>query len=302
MADGNFSLIDAAAPYAVELFSELIGEAPKKQDANTVRWRINISLVYFHDGRRFYDHTEGAAYGFLDMLAHLGACSREEAAEWLAEWLRRRGAIEAQKSSPGYRCPKCGAAMREVREYVYRDAFGDERFKKLRIECSRRPECDGKTLPCYRREGGKWVAGWNGETPPPYRLDEWFASSVDELNVVEGEKCADALRLFSGKLVTTLASKELAPETVKYFQGSHIVFWPDADESGLAQFEKQRDALADVAASLSACIAIDAFPTAADKIDALTRFYCGGKDVADMIEKRILLNDLYKERYYGFWA
>jgi hypothetical protein len=117
---------------------------------------------------------------------------------------------------------------------------------------TRQDQADGsKTIhprtPWYNAEG-QIVWRWKGfQTPRPlYGLNQLAQRPDAVVVVVEGEKCADALRLLdSATPVVTWCGGSNAVRSANWqpLAGRRVVLWPDADEPG-------RKAMADVAEAL----------------------------------------------------
>ncbi len=288
MPDGSApTLIDLIAAHAEEFGGDLFGPVSQK-DEKTIRFGPSRRIAFLKRARVFHFLGEEATVTLKSAVIRAGKANDEAGAiRFMIDWCRDRGLIDrpaSQKPIVNHPCPACGASQIFKRKYEFYDENGELFGEKLRYECSRRPACKFKATP--------WSAELNGRTPPPYRLEEWYYSSVPEVNICEGEKCADALRLYSGKLATSVDN--WTPRNTAFFRGFDVVIWPDADETGVKKYAETRDILSDVAASVSCCVSIDSFPTDAEKVDALRRFYNGGHDLADFINQTISIEELYR--------
>jgi len=146
---------------------------------------------------------------------------------------------ESEKRRPA----KKGATI----EYVYHAADGSPLAKKLRIE-----HAGGKTFAWKRRNGDGWTGGLNGMKPPLYRLPEILAAAKvgDAIHVVEGEKCAEALKSLGFVSTTTgggAADALDTPALLDPLRGVDVVLWGDVDEPGRQYVERFARKLSGVA-------------------------------------------------------
>ncbi|MBP3559025.1 MAG: DUF3987 domain-containing protein [Thermoguttaceae bacterium] len=135
-------------------------------------------------------------------------------------------------------------------DYRYRDENGVERWRVVRLVWPGYvDETTGKakkTFSLGRVVDGRFEKGLNGEKVPPYNLPELLDATRRTVCVVEGEKCADALRFLfkrvgieNAAVATTLPNGAKAAkrwsEYVDYLRGRERVFYfADADEPGEA--------------------------------------------------------------------
>lgn len=134
--------------------------------------------------------------------------------------------------------------------YPYRDENGVERWRVVRFDWPGYvDETTGKTKKTFklgRVVDGKFEKGLDGEKVPPYNLPELLDETRRTVCVVEGEKCAVALRFLFKRVgvekravATTLPNGAQAvrrwSEYVDLLRGRDRVFYfADADESGEA--------------------------------------------------------------------
>lgn len=139
-----------------------------------------------------------------------------------------------------------------VAVYDYRDATGNLRYQKRRIE----PGRDGKAKEfsfVHPRPNGTEAPG-RGDAPPLlYGLHRLAAAPADEtVFVAEGEKCCDALAAWG--LVAVCNDSGAAgkwPEGHdEFFQGRPVVILPDHDDPGEKYAAKVAAALLPVAAAV----------------------------------------------------
>jgi hypothetical protein len=118
--------------------------------------------------------------------------------------------------------------------YVYRNAAGDPEALVARI-----PLEDGgkKCLPLrWARDQGWTWGGYTNQTPRPlYGLDRLAAEPDKTVLVVEGEKCADAARVFDEYVVPVTwmgGSGQVRRVDWSPLAGRDVIFWQDNDEDG----------------------------------------------------------------------
>ena len=155
--------------------------------------------------------------------------------------------------------------------YDYRDAGGEIAFAVLRRDGPPRKRFAPYT-PEKRGDRDGWRTGYPPGLRPLYRLPELLAADpADQVLVVEGEKCADAVAAVRiGGGVTTWAGGSAAWRQTdwKPLAGRRVLLVADADKPG-------RKAMRDLAAHLA--------PSAAEVRIALPEGD-DGRDVADEIE------------------
>jgi hypothetical protein len=117
----------------------------------------------------------------------------------------------------------------EYDPWYYRDASGCDAFVMVRVDTP-----GGKEMRPFRPAKSGWRMGFpesgHGRRPLLY-LDEIKASSL--VLVVEGEKCADALRRVGFDATTSAAGAQAADKTDwTPLAGKEVVIVPDNDEAG----------------------------------------------------------------------
>lgn len=103
----------------------------------------------------------------------------------------------------------------------------------------RQDHAKGKTVKPGRREGnGTWSLAAMPEPRPLFRLPELIAAPAATVYVVEGEKCAEALRSV-GLLATTWpgGSKATGKVDLSPLAGRDVVLLPDHDDPGRAAMQ-----------------------------------------------------------------
>jgi putative DNA primase/helicase len=111
-----------------------------------------------------------------------------------------------------------------------------------------------KEFPVYHQDGGRWVAGLNGQRRVLYRLPELVrAQASDYVFIVEGEKDVENLRKLG--LVATCnpggAGKgKWRAEYNDSLRKRHVVILPDNDDAGRAHAQMIAGALAPAASSV----------------------------------------------------
>ena len=147
------------------------------------------------------------------------------------------------------------------------------------IERWRKPD-GNKTFKQYRFVDGRRASGVKGIEIPLYNLPELLARPDDPVFLVEGEKCADALRKV-GLLATTCNGssggwKEHHP---KHLNGRKIIALPDQDEKG-DKFTNKVIASLDLETTQ---VKIVRLPGLADKGDVVD-FFEAGNGRAELLE------------------
>lgn len=148
----------------------------------------------------------------------------------------------ADAPEPSLRHHKWGAP---VARYAYRDADG-----LLGYVARYEPEDGGrKQFAPWTWVGGKWQARAFPKPRPLYGLERLAAAPADcKVLLVEGEKCADAVRaVFAPWVVMSWPGGARAIGTVDWtpLRGREVNLWPDADEPG-------RECMAEVCSKLIA--------------------------------------------------
>lgn len=121
-----------------------------------------------------------------------------------------------------------------VAHWTYRDEQGETVGHVVRFESG---AGEKSIIPYFKKEDGKWKAGYSKLTKnnrPLYNLDKIEqAPPEDEIWVVEGEKCADALTEL-GFVATTSPGGSNAASRADWFPlaGRKVVIWPDKDQAG----------------------------------------------------------------------
>jgi len=173
-----------------------------------------------------------------------------------------------------------GMPLTETYEY---DSHDGNYFRVGRYSIPNRPDIglvgDKVVLPFHWVEGKGWVAGVGPNRWPLYWRGPLNASYID---VVEGEKCADALtRLYDpteGRAVVTNqgATGGIANADWGVLAGRHVCVWPDNDEPGKGYAERVVEMAKSVgAASVRVCA-----PFTGNDMTCKSE---GGLDVADYI-------------------
>lgn len=146
--------------------------------------------------------------------------------------------------------------------HIYTDEIGSPIVAAYRFDNS--DDSDKKRAKEYRPFNyltGKWKAP---ELRPIYNLEE-LSKSVGPVVIVEGEKCADALKAI-GVLATTtfggcngVGKADLLP-----LKGRDVIIWPDNDEPGRKYANALAIALAEIGAASVKLVVLDStvFPIA----------------------------------------
>jgi putative DNA primase/helicase len=167
-----------------------------------------------------------------------------------------------------------GGVKTLVANYVYRDADGNELYRKKRYEWHDRGKRVGKRKD-FRWErltaNGRWVAGLDGAVAPLYRLDELSAKLEQTIHFAEGEKKAEAIAKL-GLLATSLPSPKKLDGAIdlSVCRGRIVYYHADNDDPG----------------RLKAALMIAALANIAEKVIIVRYEDCGdGGDVADWLER-----------------
>ena len=118
------------------------------------------------------------------------------------------------------------------KSWEYRDAYGRVVGVVVRWD----DEKSGKTIrPISRVLDGRWAIRAMPHPRPLYRLPEILKTQEgDTVFVVEGEKCAEAMKCFCGLLATTSSGGAQAANKTDWspLRGRHVVIIPDNDLAG----------------------------------------------------------------------
>lgn len=121
-----------------------------------------------------------------------------------------------------------------VSRWDYRNADGETVGHVVRYESG---TGEKEIIPYFKKENGRWKAGFAKEIKdnrPLYNLHKICqASDEEEIWIVEGEKCADAL-VRIGVVATTSPGGSNAPTKTDWatLASCRIVIWPDKDQAG----------------------------------------------------------------------
>jgi len=183
----------------------------------------SLSIRVGDDGRALL-----ACHAGCTLAAVIGALGLRERDLFVeTEPSRRNG-----RAAPRPTWPTLDAALADQRpnaHWVYRDAEGEPVGAAMRFE-----HADGKkVLPLSRDGGGAWSMRAMPEPRPLYALPELIASPGETVFIVEGEKCAEALRA-CGLIATTSVggSKAVAKAEWSPLRGRSVVILPDHDDAG----------------------------------------------------------------------
>lgn len=103
-----------------------------------------------------------------------------------------------------------------------------------------------KVLPFFARENGRWKSKAPPEPRGLYGLHRLAGRPDDQVWVVEGEKCADALTRVGLLAVTNQGGSKAAKKTDwSPIAGRRVVIWPDNDDPGRALAATIRGLLTD---------------------------------------------------------
>ena len=116
--------------------------------------------------------------------------------------------------------------------YDYIDEHGEVRYQVLRYEPKEFRQRS-------RGPNNQWRNSMDGIEALPYHLQDIISRPNEPVYIVEGEKCADALRK-TGLLVTSShgGAGNWKPELDRWFSGRRIIILPDNDDAGFNHAEK----------------------------------------------------------------
>lgn len=167
-----------------------------------------------------------------------------------------------------------------VADYVYTDRHGEPVLLVKRIQLT-----DGsKTFAQFSPNGyGGWKAGTDGVKAPLYKLPE-VTDGDDPVIVVEGEKCADALRII-GLNATTCAggAGKFSQQHAEQLRGREVVVWPDKDEPGHQHADKVWGLSESHATPLRRVEPPDWLSEGGDVVDVLAA--CGEAEVRRLVDE-----------------
>jgi Protein of unknown function (DUF3631)/CHC2 zinc finger len=148
-----------------------------------------------------------------------------------------------------------------VAEFKYENADGTVAFVVERVEYQNADGTfivnkDGKRKKTFRQKRpdpdrpGGWIWNVEGVAAVPYRLPELIEAICNDhaVFVVEGEKCADALRGIGVPATTNVAGAgKWKVELGKYFTGADVTLVPDNDGAGYKHINDVGAALSGIA-------------------------------------------------------
>ncbi len=192
----------------------------------------------------------------IDLIAMARRVTKKEALRWAHGFLgidfpTPRSAAAPKPVDPlTFRYPKRPEPATDA--WAYYDAKGQIIAYAVRFDF---PPKQGETKPGkgvipFRWLDGKWRnKGWPKDEPersPLYNLHNLTSRPNFPVLLVEGEKTADAaLRIFPTYICTTWqgGTNSFSKADLTPLQGRDVVFWPDADEPGLAVVDEVLAAL-----------------------------------------------------------
>ena len=178
------------------------------------------------------------------------------------------------------------AELYKTKQYDYVDEQGMKVYASIRYDYP-----DGsKDFRLAHYNGKVLVLGLSGDVRRvPYGLDEF--PQHDEIWMVEGEKCADAL-LDLGIYATCFAggSKAWKKDNAKFFAGKRVVLLPDNDKTG-REFMKQASLdIGEVAENVRALdLGTPRDPKGFDVFDKIKEFKDKGMSPAEIRARLVLL-------------
>ena len=251
------------APRIEELCRELL---PNGQPDGSGHWRIGS--ISGNRGDSLEIELQGPKAGLwldragtdkgdsIDLIAQARGITKFQALQWAHEFLGIPVLAKASITPMPvdllkFKHPKF-KAIPAAAAWPYHDTQGRIIAYAVRFDFPPKPgETDpGKDVVPFRWIDGKWRSkGWlkDGlERSPLYNLHQLTSRPSFPVLLVEGEKTAEAaLRIFPTRIVTTWqgGSKSFSKADLEPLQGRDVVFWPDADEPGLAVVDEVLAAL-----------------------------------------------------------
>jgi hypothetical protein len=241
-------------PVAVALLGEpnsMLSKPPRD-----MRYGSHGSLSVDFENGQFFDHEHNVGGGVLDLIGHKTGCDHSGA----MAWLRAQGLLNESPSQANGKDRADGPKKIVTAEFSYSDANGTLMFVVERIEYQDANGAkvlarDGKIKKSFRQKRpdpdrpGKWIWNIDGVPALPYRLPELTeAIAADQIAIVEGEKCADALWNIGIPATTNaMGAGKWKPELNKYFAGADIILLPDNDSAGYQHIQDVGAALSSIA-------------------------------------------------------
>jgi len=189
---------------------------PKERRGHELRWGNRGSRSVDLRSGTWFDFEANEGGGVIDLVRH----NEGATLTGMPELLERKFGIPRQVQDN----VKPSRYISKVYDYI--DEDGEVTYQVLRYE--------PKTFRQRRPDGkGGWLWNMQGVVPVPYNLPDILANPNKTVFIVEGEKCADAIRSVGGVATTSHGgAKKWSPELNKYFQGRKVVILPDADKAG----------------------------------------------------------------------
>ena len=229
---------------------------PKEKRGHELRWGNHGSRSVDLRKGTWFDFEANEGGGVIDMVrVNEGAQLRS-----LPDIMEKQFGIAKQVQQT------IQPARYMSKAYDYIDEHGECIYQVVRYE--------PKTFRQRRPDGkGGWVWNVKDVTPVPYNLPDIMANPNKKIFVVEGEKCADALRKL-GAVATTShgGAKNWHADLNKWFAGRDVVVLPDADEAGKAHADVVAANLLPVVNSIN-CVNL---PGLDDKQDVYDWLKAGG--------------------------
>jgi hypothetical protein len=170
--------------------------------------------------------------------------------------------------------------------HEYADADGLPLFWRIRLK--RQSDGEKWIRPLRRIVGGSFDLKQPEFTEgcPLYLLPQLAACHDENVWVVEGESCADAL-MGMGLLATTSGGADSAGRADwKPLVGRAVTIWPDNDEAGLRYAKAVRDALVELGCAVSVIeVAALDLPPKGDCVDWIAAHPCATADDIAMLPK-----------------
>jgi len=147
--------------------------------------------------------------------------------------------------------------------YSYKDELGRERMRIDRIDTGKKKQCYASTV----NDDGRLKKGIEGINRTLYRLENW--AGKDEVALVEGEKCVDAMeKLGFDATCNPGGSTSWLDAYACYLKDKHVDVWPDNDEPGEKWTQAVLKSLEGKVASLRVVRVPKEYGDVADLIDA----------------------------------
>lgn len=185
------------------------------------------SAYYNIDKRSWYCHGCGKSGGEKSLFEAFGL-------EWTPDPTLPRN----EKTDYSQRPPGIPEQLKDGKKiskwWTYRNDAGQIIGHVCRFETKVDGQVEKIVMPFFEFKGGKWKAKAPPVPRPLYGLELLASKPEEPIFVVEGEKCADALRRLGILAVTSQGgSKAYDKADWSVIRGRDVTIWPDNDKPGM---------------------------------------------------------------------